>query len=177
MIVVYDSHQLVPVARKVHTVAYGSPWGWSGLIRDEFGVIKWYKMVQVNPEKLAAHHLWVLQYEVYNYVQLSSIKLIMNVLLTLFWLLQGAYLQRPKIHISLKFGIPVCIQMGPINRPKTANLASQNPDKASPAKKDRFASFFYRIARISKYAERQMVAAPSFWRYCDMDRVAFFKML
>ena len=102
-------------------------------------------MVQVNPEKLAAHHLWVLQYEVYNYVQLSSIKLIMNVLLTLFWLLQGAYLQRPKIHISLKFGIPVCIQMGPINRPKTANLASQNPDKASPAKKDRCASFFIEL--------------------------------
>ena len=99
-------------------------------------------MVQVNPEKLSAHHLWVIQYEVYNYVQLSSIKLIMNVLLTLFWLLQGAYLQRPKIHISLKFEIPVSIQMGPINRPKTANLASQNPDKASPAKKDRFASFF-----------------------------------
>lgn len=70
-------------------------------------MIKWYKMVQVNPEKLSAHHLWVIQYEVYNYVQLSSIKLIMNILLTLFWPLQGAYIQRPKIHISLTFGIPV----------------------------------------------------------------------
>ena len=116
-------------------------------------MIKWYKMVQVNPEKLSAHHLWVIQYEVYNYVQLSSIKLIMNVLLTLFWPLQGAYIQRPKIHISLTFGIPVSSSEHPNGTHKPAQNRKpgiSEPRQSQSCKKRPLCQFFKELLAFQK---------------------------